>query len=473
MKTRKKRQFFLFFAFFIPFLAVEAGFSASITLPEAIRMALANNKKILDAKTSLEIAQLNLQRAEKLLKTPQLNINLDPLQTRYDVEKETSESSAQLMMAATIKFPRGTDISFNYQGTYDYEKEGYNDSYSLEMYQSLFEDYSLTPSAIELYNTHIAREKARLALEEMKKEVILNTVKSFFQLQEIRDSLDLIEKRIVLSQEKLTEIIRKKASGLAGELDVLKVKIELAENTRQFNELKDQLVLAKDQFYHSLGAKKNSPFIFSPVEEEKLSQKAEELLVRKITQGILLSQNEIRQAQWTVDEKQLQLKKKKEDLSPDWSLTIGYVSGELVLGKIVPGQWQAKIGINYNLFDGGRAKLSVQMAEADLEKARRNLESLKKTIQFNLSSKRNALKEALSRLNLWKLKKDEIKLRARLSQEQFTRGILSSQEFREFQLQEIQLENNYQSALHNLLASYLSYRMSLNMKLDIDEVIGK
>jgi len=451
----------------------ETGFSDSITLQDAIRIALANNDQILDAQSSLEMTQLNLQRAKKLLGTPQVNINLDPLQERYDVKGEAFESLAQLMMAGTIKFPRGTDISLNYQGIYDYENGGYDDFYSLELHQSLFQDQSLSPSAIEIYNARMATEKARLTLEEIKKKVILDTVKSFFQLQEISDSLDLIKKKIALNQERLTETIKKRDSGLAGQLDVLKAKIELTENTEQLSKLKSQLALAKDQFYHSIGAEKNSPFIFSPIKEEQLRKKAEELLARKINQEILLSQSELKQAQWAVDEKHLQLSRKEEDLSPNWSLTIGYTSEKIVSGGTTPAQWQAKIGISYNLFDGDRAGLSVQMAQMDLKRAERNFENLKETVRLNLSSQKNALREALSQLNLWKLKKDEIELRGELAQEQFTLGILSSQELKEFCLQKMQVKNNYQSALHNLLSSYLSYRMSLEMKLDLNEVIGK
>ncbi len=68
-------------------------------------------------------------------------------------------------------------------------------------------------------------------------------------------------------------------------------------------------------------------------------------------------------------------------------------------------------------------------------------------------------KEALSQFNLWKLKKDEIKLREELAQEQFGLGTISSQALKEFQLQTIQQENSYQS--------------SLDINIDLSEVTGK
>ena len=90
-----------------------------------------------------------------------------------------------------------------------------------------------------------------------------------------------------------------------------------------------------------------------------------------------------------------------------------------------------------------------------------------------LLSKRNTLKEALSQFSLWKMRKNEAKLKGELAQERFILGTISSQELKEFQLQKIQLENSCQSVLHNLLTSYFSYKLSLGMNIDFGEVIGK
>ena len=471
MKIRKKKRFFLLFVF-IPLLVAKVGFSNSITLEDTIKMALENNEQLLDSEASLEIAQLNLQRAEKLFGNPQINLNLNPWRGYY-IEEGNLESSAKFMTGGTIKFPWGTDISLNYEGAYDYESGNYDGYYSLELHQALFEDTNLSPSAMELYNALIAVERAHLNLAQSRKEIISTTVKSFYEILEISDSLNLVKKKIVLNQEKIEETIRKKESGLVGQLDILKAEIELEENTKQLSKLENQLALTKNQFYSSIGAEKNSLLIFSPLQEKKLREKVEKLLVKEVTEEIILSQSEFKEAQWTIDEKRLELRKKEKDTSPSWSLTVGYTSEKSTLGGTTPAQWQGSIGISYNLFDAGRVKLSVRTAEISLEKAERDFENLRETVRFNLISKRNTLEEALSQFNLWKMRKDEIELKGELAQEQFALGTISSQELKEFQLQVIQLENSYQSALHSLLTSYFSYRLSLGMNIDFDEVIGK
>jgi len=237
--------------------------------------------------------------------------------------------------------------------------------------------------------------------------------------------------------------------------------------------LENQLALTEDQFFHFIGIEKDTPLVFSPINEGELRQKVQGLLAEDISQEIVLSQSELKQAQWTIDEKRLQLSKKEEELSPDFSFSLNYTSERSTSGAVVPAQSEAKIGVTYSLFDAGRAKLSVRTAEVSLKKAERDFENLKETVRFNLLAKRNSLKEALSRFNLWKMRKDEIKLRGELAQEQFSLGTISSQALKEFQLQEIQLENSYQSVLYNLLTSYFSYQLSLGMNIDFDEVIGK
>ncbi len=436
-------------------------------------MALENNEQVLSAQASLEIGRLNLERAQKLFATPYLNLNLEPWQGKYDIEKETYQGSSDLTMSGTIKFSQGTDISLSYQGGYDYEQGAYADFYSLQLHQSLFQDESLTPSALELYNARITAQRAYLTLEDIQKGIILSVVSDFYQLKKIGNSLSLSKERVVQSQEKLRETSEKKDSALTGELDMLQAQIELAEYIEQLSQLEDELALAKDQFFHSIGIQKDTPLVFSPIKEEELRQKVEGLLAKDISQEIVLSQSELKQAQWTVDEKRLQLNRKEEELSPDFSFSLNYTSERSTSGAVVPAQSEVKIGVTYNLFDGGRAKLSVQAAQVSLKKAERDFESLKKTVRFNLLAERNSLKEALSQFNLWKLKKDEIKLREELAQEQFGLGTISSQALKEFQLQTIQQENSYQSLLHNLLISYFSYQLSLDINIDLSEVIGK
>ena len=473
MKIRKRRLLFLLTLLFIPLFIGRAGFSNSVGLEDAAKMALANNEQVLSAQTSLEMARLNLKRAQKLFATPNINLNLRPWQGKYDIEEETYQRPSEFMMSGAIRFSQGTDISFNYQGLYDYEDGGYDDFYVLELHQSLFQDHSLAPPALELYNAQVATERAYLALKEMEEEIVLSTARNFYQLREIGGSVSLIKERIILSQEELAEIGKKKDSGLAGELDMLQAKIELVENTGQLNELENQLALSRDQFYHSIGTEEDPSLIFSSIEEQELREKVEGLLVREINQETILGQSELKQAQWTIDAMRLQLSEKEEGLSSDWLLTVGYTSERPTLGGITAAHGQVKIGVTYNLFDGGRAKLSVQAAEMDLEKAERNFKSVRKTVLFSLSSGRDALREALSQFDLWKLKKDEVELKGELIQEQFALGIINSQEVKEFQLQTVQVENSCQSALDNLLISYFSYKLSLGMNMDFGEVMGK
>src|SRR5665811_765174 len=104
MKARKRELFFLFTVLFIPLFVGQGGFSNSITLEDAAKMALANNEQILSVQTSLEIARLNLKRAQKLFATPHINLNFDPWQGKYDIERETYQRPSEFMMSGTIKF---------------------------------------------------------------------------------------------------------------------------------------------------------------------------------------------------------------------------------------------------------------------------------------------------------------------------------------------------------------------------------
>jgi len=108
-----------------------------------------------------------------------------------------------------------------------------------------------------------------------------------------------------------------------------------------------------------------------------------------------------------------------------------------------------------------------------LKEAKRELEETKDSVETNIYSKKNELKKAISQLELLDLKREKEELELKLKNRQFISGIISKEELRDFQIEEKEIENSYQQALHNLLISYLSYRESLGIELNINEVILK
>jgi len=473
MKIEKVIGSFLLSLLFLSLpLKIEAA--TALTLKEAIRLSLKNNPEILISQDNLKMANLSLKLTEKNFLSPEINLTLNPFNL-INIQGEKKKTETEIELGGEVKSSKGCEIKTNYKGNYDYHKEKYTSYYSLQIKQVLFRDSKLTPAYLQLYKAKIAEEEAKLDLKWKEKEVILSTVKNFLYLQEMEDSLNLTKEKIKQEQLKLEKIKKMVEKGFAGDLDLLEIKIKLEEDKEKLHNLEDESNLKRCEFFHSLGLEKNIslPLTHPQILKDKLKKETKKLVKEEFNKKIILQNIEVEKAYHKVDEENLQLKTAKRDLHPDLSLTVGYTSKKVPPEEFEPAEWRAGLNLTYKLFDSGKRKISEKIAYESLKEAKRELEETKDSVETNIYSKKNELKKAISQLELLDLKREKEELELKLKNRQFISGIISKEELRDFQIEEKEIENSYQQALHNLLISYLSYRESLGIELNINEVILK
>ncbi len=470
MKIKGGRYLLLCF-FLIVFVSSPVLAKNSLTLDEAINEALKKNPQLLKFTSALNTAELNFQLARNSY-TPQINVTATPFQESYYPRSDVLNSQADVKAGMTVRFPIGPQLSVNYQGGYDYEKEQYNDSYSAEISHPLLRNPKLSSEALNVRSAQVFLEKTKLNLNQGIKEVEINTINSFFSLLESKDSLKCLEERIKLNKEELEKIRQKKEENLSGELNLLTVEVSLAENEKTLQNLQNKFSLDKMSFLHSLGlANEDISLVVPVIAEEDLKEKVQKILEEIISRKIIMAGDEIKKALWEVEEKQLQLKKSQENLGPDLSLGIGYNSeGDF---PKVEEKWKLSLTINWTLFDGGTMKLREKIAQNSLKDAQRELGEVIKSREEDILSKRNVLRDALNEVEIYKLKQKKIEIEEKLINEQFNLGIKTREELENFKISRMEFEKDHRKMIHNFLISYLQYRKILGLELNIDEVIAK
>ena len=470
MKPKRVGQLFLLIAF-SSFFFLNGRNAIALTLREAIKIALERNYQILNFKDELENARLNLELTEKNLFAPQVELNLSPYGKLW--KKGMWSSLSELQLTGKIGFSNGSQLSAHYTGDYRHEEGEYSDYYGVQLDLPLFQDVELSSPSLQLHEVRLSVKKSELKLDQAGKDLLINVIKSFYRLKELRDSLKVAKEKLKQREREVEKLLQQVNLGTAGRLELLSAKINLESSKKELDVLQDEFSLALDEFCHSLGLEKtSSSLVYPEIKEEKLKEKAKELLMRKITEEVLTKDKEVKEARWAVEQAELRLRQKRQALSPSFSVSIGYSSGnELEEDELE--EWKATFGLTYKLFDGGQGRLSERIAQGQLEIARRNLENAKRSVQLAILSKRNALREALSQLRLLELKREEMRFQEKLKEEQFRLKLISSDQLRDFQIERMSSENDYRAALHELLICYLSYRQALGMDLEIDEVISK
>jgi len=467
----KRGGYFLLCSLLIVFVSSPIFAKAPLTLEEAIKQALKKNSQFLKAESALDTAKLNFELAKKSFYSPQVNLNLIPFQESYYPESDVLNSRADVGAGMTVKLPIGPQLSVNYQGGYDYEKGRYNDSYSAEVSYPLFKDPKLTAEALNIHNNEVSLEKAELNLNQSTKEVKINTINNFLSLLESEDSLKCLQERIKLNKEELEKIREKKEENLSGELNLLTIEVSLAENEKTLQNFQNKFSLDKMSFLHFLGlSDKDISLVIPLIKEEDLKERVQEILNEKISEEVIMAGDEIKKAMWEVEKMQLQLKKSYQDLQPDLSLGIGYNSeGDSPADE----KWKLSLTINWTLFDVETIELEEKIAQNVLEDAQRELREVIKSREESIISKRNALRDGLDEVKIYKLKQKKIKIEEKLINEQFGLGTKTQEELENFKITKMEFEGDYRGTIHNLLISYLQYRKILGLELNIDEVIVK
>lgn len=470
METKGGR-YLLLCLFLIVFVSSPVLANNSLTLDEAINEALKKNPQILGFTSALNTAELNFQLARNSY-TPQINVVATPFQGSYYPESGVLDSRGDVGTGMAVTFPGGPRLSVNYQGRYDYEKEQYNDSYSAQISHSLSRNPELSSEALNVRSAQVSLEKTKLNLNRGIKEVEINTINSFSSLLESEDSLKCLEERIKLNKEELEKIRQKKEENLSGELSLLTIEVSLAENEKTLQNLENKFSLDKMSFLHSLDlANEDISLVVPVIKEEDLKEKTENILKETIGQEVIMAGDEIKKALWKVKEKQLLLNKSQENLGPDLSIGIGYNSeGDF---PIVEEKWKLSLTINWTLFDGGTMKLGEKIAQNVLKDAQRELGEVIKSREESIIFSRNALRDALNEVEIYKLKQKRTEIEERLINEQFNLGMKTREQLENFKISRMEFEGNYRGAIHNLLISYLQYRKILGLELNIDEVIAK
>jgi len=470
METKGGRYLLLCF-FLIVFVSSPVLAKNSLTLDEAINEALKKNPQLLKFTSALNTAELNFQLARNSY-TPQINVVATPFQGSYYPRSDVLDSRGDVGAGMTVRFPIGPQLSVNYQGGYDYEKGQYNDSYSAQISHSLLRNPELSSEALNVRSAQISLERVKLNLNQEIKEVEINTINSFFSLLESENSLKCLEERIKLNKEELEKIREKKEKNLSGELNLLTIEVSLAENEKILQNLQNKFSLDKMSFLHSLGlASEDISLVVPVIKEEDLKEKVQKIFKETISPKVIMAGHEIKKALWEVEEKQLLLKKSQENLRPDLSIGIGYNSeGDF---PKVEEKWKLILTFNWTLFDGGTMKLKEKIAQNSLKDTQRELGEVIKSREESIIFSRNALRDALNEVEIYKLKQKKIEIEEELINEQFNLGMKTREELENFKISRMEFEGNYRRAIHSLLISYLQYRKILGLELDINEVIAK
>jgi outer membrane protein len=416
-------------AIFIIWLAMLSGGSAwaqrTLTLEEAIKVALQNNKSIQSSKSNLDIAKSRIIQARSNF-LPRLGFS-----GTYTWWKKTQK----MEIPAGVFGPEPISMSL------DFSKD-YVTAFSLS--QPLFTSGRIWQSyKISELGLKVAEEDYR----KQEQEVIFSTKKAFYDLLLVQQFVGVTEEALSLAEEHLRMTKIRFNAGEASEFDVLRAEVEVAN-------LRPQIIKAKNGVKLATLGLKNTLGLGLGEEIEIEGKFKEELFYPNLDKCLkkgLENRPEAARLKYQEDTANRGVKLAKVNNWPSLSAVVNYQwqSQKLFYKKEWEDTYSGYLVLSIPLFDGFYTKGKVKEAKAVLESLKIGEKQLEDGIELEVRQAHLGLLESSEIIKSSKENVLQAKKNVEIAEEQFAQGDVTSLDVMSTQLALTTAKTNYLQALHD------------------------
>jgi outer membrane protein TolC len=316
---------------------------------------------------------------------------------------------------------------------------------------------------VGIETTKLAQKMAESNLQSSEIDTRQAVASAYYLILISEESLRILKENLSNLQETLKSTRAMYSSGLAEATDVDQMASNVTMMQNSFSILQSNIEINYNLLRFQLGVKFDSKIILTETIED---------VVKDINIEALLSQNLITAAniQYDLVDKQekmsaLDLKAQKAQVLP--TLSGIYATSTSGMGmKMSELKWypSSYLGLNLSvpIFASGQRYSTIQKAKINLEKAR----NIKEMVADQLQMQDKQLRYNLGNANIqYKSQKDNVDVSKRVyasMENKYKQGMASSLELIQSNGLYLQAENNYVSALMNLLQTKLALDKLLN-----------
>ena len=311
-----------------------------------------------------------------------------------------------------------------------------------------------------------AKLKSSGTLSELQTKISLEStmiqvVNGYYEVIRVGNQLDFMKNSLEISRDRLNRVKTNNAYGNAGKIDVLNAQVDFNNDSSNFINAELILKKAKNELNFLLGRTIATEFdaageLTLPVinEVSEYMKKAKENNTSIIMSNIQL------------DMAELEKKINKSGFLPTLSssLDYGYQASANDVGIIQKSGsigTTAALSLKWNLFDGLKKQKALEKAKIMVEVSNIEQQQTLLKIEKEVQNYYDAIKVNIDLLSLEKAKLGVGKMNLTRSKELFDNGSINNVQFRQAQLNLIQIENNINNYRYSIkIYEYQLLRMT-------------
>lgn len=410
-----------------------------LTLNDAVKIALQNNKQI-------KIAE------EKLLSAIS---NLEMVKAGEKIRGSLSASAVRIDKKTTITMPSfipgmpPTQITIG---------ELYSYKASLGIIHPL--DVSKKLSLSEKLAL-LSVEQAQVDLNRTKEDVITTTKRAFFQALQAKKSIAIFTATQKTAEEALRVAKANYEAGTVPHFDVLRAEVNLANVRQSLLTVQNAYEMAKSVLLTNMGVDPTTPIeLVEEIPAESFSLLPLEDYVNKALQN----RKELEVLKLGIDLAETNLALTKRENYPD--LIVGfYYNWQRPTTSFSPREtsWNAVLSLSFTPFDSGLNKAKQEGVRATIETLKANLAQLEDAIKLDVKNAYTNLENSKAKLELAEKVLGQAREAYRLAEARYSAGVSTQVELLDTQSALTQAEVNYINALFDFHIA----------KINLDKAIGE
>ncbi len=419
-----------------------------LTLDDAVKIALQNNKQIRVYQARVDSARGTLEMAKAAQK---LRVSLSATATRID--KKTTVTMPSFI-------PGRPPIQFTIGELYNYRASlSFLHPLDISGKLSLQEDIS-----------KLSLNQANLEYEKIREDVIASVKKAFFQALQARKSVSIFESALKAAEAHLQVAKAHYEAGTIPYFEVLRAEVNVANLKQSLLSAQNGYDLARSALLSTMGV---DPLTSVELQEEVPSSEASsasaltqyqlpnlDLCVEKA----LKNRKEITLLRLGIKILEENLNLTKKDNAPDLGIVFAY-NWQKPTTTFSPREtnWNAVLSLSFTPFDSGLTRGKIDSLKAKLEELKTNLSQLEDGIKLEVKNAYLTLQNAKEKLQSASMVLEQAREAYRLAQARYEAGVSTQVELLDTQSALTQAEVNYVNSLFEFNIA----------KIDLEKAMGE
>jgi len=445
----------------------------TLTLEDAMNIALENSPEIKQSKISMEQSREYLNAQLAMLKS-HFSLDVTPFEysntetyNDYYAQWYTTENmgaNGSLVISQPIKFTDGRltlrnqlEYQDNYSEASNTTFTGFNNNLYLSFDQPLF-TYNRTK--LNLKKQELALENATLSYSIQMLNIERQVTQAFYSISQKQMAVQIAQEEFN-NQEVSFDIIKSKVeAGLSAQEELLQGELNLATSKSNLDNAKVDLENAKDQFKQLIGVSLYEDFeISTNIAYEPVLVDLEKAIENGLSQRLELTQRkiELNNAEFDLIET-----KATNEFRGDVNLSVGIMGNNKDFTNIYEKPTRSpQVGVTFSIpiFDWGERKARIKAAELQVESREINYKSQEDDIIINIRQTFRSLQNLNTQIKIAQQNEKNAQLTYEINLERYRNGDLTSIDLERYQNQLSQKKMDLANAL-------ISYKLELlNMKI--------